>query len=97
MLDLRPRHTGKHRDLGTEIDVVLALEEWERLEFEFIASAFRAERAFGEEEGTWSYRGFLAMRIAFLVPGAKRITQVPHRVAVALPQARRQLKPQGEC
>jgi alginate production protein len=57
--------TGKHRDLGTEIDVVLALEEWERLEFELIASAFRAGRAFGEEEGTWSYRGFLAMRIAF--------------------------------
>jgi hypothetical protein len=44
---------------------VLALEEWERLEFEFIASAFRTGRAFGEEEGTWSYRGFLAMRIAF--------------------------------
>ena len=41
--------TGKHRDLGTEIDVVLALEEWERLEFELIASAFRAGRAFGEE------------------------------------------------
>jgi hypothetical protein len=34
---------------------VLALEEWERLEFEFIASAFRAARAFGKEEGTWSY------------------------------------------
>jgi hypothetical protein len=57
--------TGKQRELGTEIDFVLALEEWERLEFEFIASAFRAARAFGKEEGTWSYLGFLAMRIAF--------------------------------
>lgn len=57
--------TGENRDLGNEFDVVLALEEWERLEFELSASAFRAGRAFGEERGTWSYGGFFAMRIAF--------------------------------
>lgn len=57
--------TGEDRDLGNEIDVVLALEEWERLELEFSAAAFRAGRAFGEEQGTWSYGGFFAMRIAF--------------------------------
>lgn len=57
--------TGEHRGLGDEIDIVLALEEWERVEFEFIASAFRAGRAFGGDEGRWSYRGFAAMRIAF--------------------------------
>ncbi len=57
--------TGEHRNLGQGIDLVLALEEWERLEFEFIASAFRAGQAFGDERGTWSYGGFLALRIAF--------------------------------
>jgi hypothetical protein len=57
--------TGQARDVGDELDVVLALEEWERLEFLFTASAFRAGRAFGAEEGTWSYGGFAAMRIAF--------------------------------
>ncbi|MGH9892353.1 MAG: alginate export family protein, partial [bacterium] len=57
--------TGEDRDLGNEIDVVLALEEWERLELEFSAAAFRAGRAFGEERGNWSYGGFFAVRIAF--------------------------------
>lgn len=44
---------------------MLALEEWERLEFEFIGSAFRAGPAFGVDERSWSYRAFAAMRIAF--------------------------------
>ncbi len=57
--------TGENRELGNEFDVVLALEEWERLEFELSASAFRTGRAFGEEQDTWSYGGFFAMRIAF--------------------------------
>ncbi len=57
--------TGEHRDLGQAFDLVLALEEWERLEFEVIGSAFRAGRAFGAERGTWSYGGFLAVRYAF--------------------------------
>ncbi|MGH8627970.1 MAG: alginate export family protein [Gammaproteobacteria bacterium] len=57
--------TGEDRDLGNEIDIVLALEEWERFELEFSAAAFRSGRAFGEEHGTWSYGGFFALRIAF--------------------------------
>jgi hypothetical protein len=57
--------TGEHRDLGHGVDLVLALEEWERLEFELIGSAFRPGRAFGEDRGEWSYGGFVAMRIAF--------------------------------
>ncbi len=56
---------GQHRDLGNGIDLVLALEEWEQLEFEFTAGGFRAGRAFGIERGRWSYAGFFAMRIAF--------------------------------
>ncbi|MGH9896443.1 MAG: alginate export family protein, partial [bacterium] len=57
--------TGEDRDVGNEIDIVLALEEWDLLELEFSAAAFRSGRAFGEERGTWSYGGFFALRIAF--------------------------------
>jgi alginate production protein len=56
---------GVHRDIGHEVDLVLALEEWERLEFEFIASGFRPGRAFGRHDGKWSYGGFFAVRFAF--------------------------------
>jgi hypothetical protein len=57
--------SGRHRDLGQEVDLVLALEEWERVEFEASASAFRPGRAFGRERGRWSYGGFVALRVAF--------------------------------
>lgn len=56
---------GEHRDVGQEVDLVLAIEEWERLEFEMILSAFRAGGAFGAERGDWSMGGFFAARIAF--------------------------------
>jgi hypothetical protein len=56
---------GRSRSLGHGIDLVLALEEWERLEFEFAVSAFRADHAFGAEQGTWSIGGFFAARLAF--------------------------------
>ncbi len=57
--------TGEHRDIGSEVDAVLAIEEWPRFRLELIASAFRAGRAFGAQDGKWSYRGFLAARFAF--------------------------------
>jgi len=56
---------GDSRDLGDEIDLVIALEEWERLEFELIAAGFRAGSAFGFDRGKWSYGGFAAIRYAF--------------------------------
>lgn len=56
---------GEHRALGRGIDVVLAVEEWERFEFGLIASVFRAGRAFQNNEGACSYGALLAMRIAF--------------------------------
>lgn len=56
---------GRHRELGQEWDLVLALEEWERFEIQMRASAFRAGPAFGAEEGQWSYGGYLAVRVAF--------------------------------
>lgn len=56
---------GEHRNLGHGVDLVLALEEWERFEFDFALSAFRADQAFGMKRGTWSYGGFVAVRFAF--------------------------------
>lgn len=56
---------GEARHLGDGIDLVIALEEWERLEFEFIAAGFRAGQAFGSDRGKWSYGGFAAIRFAF--------------------------------
>jgi len=57
--------TGVDRGLGSEADLVLALEEWERVEFELVSSAFRRGPAFGAEEGAYSYRLFLGARLAF--------------------------------
>jgi hypothetical protein len=56
---------GGDRRLGQGVDLVLALEEWERLEFAFAAAAFRAGPAFGRDRGRWSYGGFAALRLAF--------------------------------
>lgn len=57
--------TGERRDLGSELDLILALEEWQRIEFELSLAAFRAGRAFGAQAGTRSYSALVAMRIAF--------------------------------
>jgi hypothetical protein len=57
--------TGENHAIGQEIDLVLAIEEWERLELFFVASGFRADRAFGEHDGEWSYGGVAALRYAF--------------------------------
>jgi len=56
---------ARHRHLGDELDLVLAVEEWERVEFDVALSAFRAGSAFGVERGTFSYGGFFAFRVAF--------------------------------
>lgn len=65
--DSRLEHTldGRRRTLGHGLDLVLAVEEWERLELELIAAAFRGGPAFGPEEGKWAYGGSFAVRIAF--------------------------------
>jgi len=56
---------GIDRTFGEEVDLVLALEEWERFEVQFRASAFKAGPAFGAAEGDWSYSGFLALKLLF--------------------------------
>ncbi|MFD0738863.1 alginate export family protein [Lysobacter koreensis] len=54
-----------HRDLGSALDLVLAVEEWERVEFFGVLSGFRAGRAVAAGDGAWSYGAVFAMRIAF--------------------------------
>lgn len=56
---------GRNRDLGQEIDLVLDLEEWTRLELHFAVSGFRAGRAFGADSGNWAYGGGLRVNYAF--------------------------------
>jgi len=57
--------TGVQRRLGDAVDLVLALEEWERFELTLAAGVFRAGRAFGAHSGRWSAGGVLALRYAF--------------------------------
>jgi hypothetical protein len=56
---------GEQHDLGHGVDLVLALEEWERFEFVFALSALRAGDAYVDRPNTWSYGGFAALRYAF--------------------------------
>ncbi len=62
---LDPTLDARDRKLGDAVDVVLALEEWKRLEIELTASAFRAGSAFAVDSGEWTFGGFFSMRIAF--------------------------------
>jgi hypothetical protein len=57
--------TGRDRAVGDAVDLVLAIEEWERFELEFIAAGFRAGRAFGPDHGRWAWAGGVAARYAF--------------------------------
>lgn len=57
--------TGSDRELGDGLDVVLALEESNRWEFELQLSAFRTGEAFGVLRGRWTFGGFAALRLAF--------------------------------
>jgi alginate production protein len=56
---------GRHRHLGDELDLVLAVEEWERVEFDVALAVFRAGSALGRERAVLSYGGFFAFRVAF--------------------------------
>lgn len=56
---------GTRRDLGQGLDLVLAVEEWERYEFGFIASVFQAGRAVSAGQRGRHYGALLVFRIAF--------------------------------
>ncbi len=62
-LDFTP--TGTSSNFGQEVGLVIALEEWERVEIEFVASVFQAGRSFGSERGRRSYGSFFTVRYVF--------------------------------
>jgi len=62
---LQAELSGRDRGIGQGLDLVLAVEEWNRFECELTASAFRAGAAFGSRHGDWTYGGFVALRLAF--------------------------------
>ncbi len=57
--------TGRHEHLGSELDLVLALEEWERLEVELRAAMLWTGSAVVGGRGQRSYGGFFSLRVAF--------------------------------
>jgi len=50
---------GKHHYIGQEWNLVLGLEEWEKLEIELVTGFFRAGPAFGPLSGEYSFATFL--------------------------------------
>ena len=76
---LQAQLDGRHRELGHGVDLVLAVEEWERFEFDVALAALRTSNAFGigdddppgdpdpEERGgrRWIVGAFVAVRYAF--------------------------------
>ncbi len=48
-LDVDP--TGDSKDLGSELDLIVGIEEWERLEMELVWSRFTAGKAYGPLKG----------------------------------------------
>jgi alginate production protein len=55
----------RHRQLGHSVDLVLAVEEWERLEFDAAASVLRTGPALAHGSHRWVVGGFLAVRYGF--------------------------------
>lgn len=52
---LRIRPNGQQTHIGDGIDIVVGLEEWEKIELEFVGSVFRAGSAFADQKGKRSY------------------------------------------
>lgn len=62
-IDLVLDETG--RDLGQALDLVIAIEEWERFELELDLAAFKPGRSVLAEDRSWVWGGLLGLRLAF--------------------------------
>ena len=62
-LDARPN--GVDADIGRELDLVLAVEEWDTFEMEVIGGVFEAGDAFGEDAGRRSGRVMVELSLGF--------------------------------
>ena len=50
-VDIDSDPTGKDKDIGNELDIVLGIEEWKHWELEFVGATFWAGDAFGLSSG----------------------------------------------
>ena len=48
-MDIDPQ--GNSRDIGSELELIVGIEEWQKLELELVLSRFKAGRAFTGEKG----------------------------------------------
>ena len=56
---------GLDRDIGQEWDVIVGIEEWERIELRLVGSIFRPGKAFRPESGELSFLTSLRIRLNF--------------------------------
>ena len=56
---------GSSADIGQEWDLILKLEEWDKLDLEAIGAVFEAGRGFGQANGERSYKVFLELTYEF--------------------------------
>jgi len=63
--DVRREPLGVHEEIGDEIDLIFGWEDLEPVELKFVASAFRAGKAFGPSSGDWSYLVSARFRLNF--------------------------------
>lgn len=57
--------TGRSRNVGHALDVVLAVQELSWLEFDMVASAFRTGDAFGRKHQRWAFGGPFGITVVF--------------------------------
>ncbi len=62
---LRAEPKGDSRDIGQELNIVIGLEEWKRLELELTLGMFRAGEAYGELEGETAWNAIFKMNYNF--------------------------------
>jgi len=56
---------GEDRSLGHGVDLILAMEEWKRMELQLIGSTYKSGSALGDERGKWVVGGLFLIRFAF--------------------------------
>ncbi len=56
---------GSSADIGEEWDLILKLEEWDKIDLEVVGAVFEAGRGFGQANGERSYKWFLELTYEF--------------------------------
>ncbi len=64
-VSIRRKMFAENRHLGDEFDLILGVEEWERLEIKSVFSVFWPGEAFGEGRGRQSYLASIRFRFNF--------------------------------